>query len=151
MNVLRSVALSTNSVAASVEPVMQQQFFTLSPMPGQEFSGQALDVNAGAHGRPAVGMLHTPTTSSMLAALQAEPFPVDSFGADFGMGAFMDTPASVGDEQASGLAFPDFAGTTSFDVAAAFTPTDLAGIPSASATPAASRSPDRDLSPPAAH
>lgn len=31
LNVLRAVALSTNSVAASVEPVIQQQFFTMSP------------------------------------------------------------------------------------------------------------------------
>ncbi|KAG8970623.1 hypothetical protein FRC05_000559 [Tulasnella sp. 425] len=40
-NVLPSIALSTNSVQASVEPVMQQQYLALSPMPGQEFTGAA--------------------------------------------------------------------------------------------------------------
>ena len=61
LNVLRNVALSTNSVAASVEPVVQQQFFSLSPMPGQESF-------------PNTTMAHTPTTTSMLAALQADSF-----------------------------------------------------------------------------
>lgn len=142
MNVLRSVALSTNSVAASVEPVIQQQFFTLSPMPGQESFGPALDASVS---RPANGMLHTPTTTSMLAALQqADPFPVDSFTADFGMGAFMDPSSGGGsaDDQASGLSFPDFTNPSgAFDVSSAFTPADLS-LPSSSATPAASGSPD---------
>jgi regulatory factor X, other len=137
MNVLRSVALSTNSVAASVEPVMQQQFFTLSPMPGQEnFSAASLEPPA----RPTNGMIHTPTTSSMLAALQNDSFPVDSFGADFGLPSFMDTTPSNGpDDTASGLAFPDFsAGGTPFDVSSSFAPSELslpAGTPAASGSP----------------
>jgi hypothetical protein len=68
VSVLRSVALSTNSVAASVEPMMQQQFFSLSPMAGQENFGANLDV------RNSNAMAVTPTTSSMLAALQQETF-----------------------------------------------------------------------------
>jgi len=119
VNVLRSVALSTNSVAASVEPVMQQQFFTLSPMAGQE-NFNAMDV------RPQHLMAHTPTTSSMLAALQNDPFPAGSldptssgFNTDaFGSLSYMDT-ASQDDSSvhASGLTFPDFSGAgTSFDV-----------------------------------
>lgn len=112
VNVLRSVALSTNSVAASVEPVMQQQFFTLSPMAGQE-NFNAMDV------RPQ--HLMTPTTSSMLAALQNDPFPAGSLdpGANgFNTDAFgyMDT-APQEDPTQSGLSFPDFsAGGGSFDV-----------------------------------
>ncbi|KAJ8456330.1 hypothetical protein ONZ45_g18764 [Pleurotus djamor] len=44
VGVLRSVALSTNVVAASVEPVMQQQFYNpMSPMAGQESFG-AMDL-----------------------------------------------------------------------------------------------------------
>lgn len=72
VNVLRNVALSTNSVAASVEPMMQQQYFSLSPMAGQE-SFSSLDVS-----RPPshMGMAQTPTTSSMLAALQQDSFGV---------------------------------------------------------------------------
>jgi regulatory factor X len=140
MNVLRSVALSTNSVAASVEPVMQQQFFTLSPMPGQEsFSATALEPPPRG-GNMSNGMLHTPTTSSMLAALQSDSFPADSFG-DFGLPSFMDTAPGAGapDDAASGLAFPDFgAGATPFDVGGNFGPSDL-GMPSgdpAGASPA---------------
>lgn len=126
MNVLRSVALSTNSVAASVEPVMQQQFFTLSPMAGQESFGAHLDVN-----RPPT-MLHTPTTSSMLAALQADSFGVDSFGGDFVLPSYMDTSPAAPDDampgampQSSEMAFADFSGASgAFDVTA-FTPADL--------------------------
>lgn len=91
VNVLRTVALSTNSVAASVEPVMQQQFFSMSPMPGQESFGAA-------------GMMaHTPTTSSMLAALQSETFASGALDAQAGFGAdayaslsYMDTPGAPG-------------------------------------------------------
>jgi regulatory factor X len=127
MNVLRSVALSTNSVAASVEPVMQQQFMSLSPMAGQESFGQHLDVNRGQ------AMLHTPTTSSMLAALQADSFAVDSFAADFVLPSYMDTSPAAPDDvmpgslsQSSGMSFHDFAGSSNaFDVSAAFTPSDL--------------------------
>ncbi|KAL1659225.1 hypothetical protein GGF50DRAFT_65690 [Schizophyllum commune] len=90
VNVLRTVALSTNSVAASVEPVMQQQFFSMSPMAGQE-----------SFGAPGM-MAHTPTTSSMLAALQSETFTGGSLDAQAGLGAdayaafsYMDTPATT--------------------------------------------------------
>ncbi|KAG8900020.1 hypothetical protein FRB99_006295 [Tulasnella sp. 403] len=78
LNVLRSVALSTNSVQASVEPVMQQQYLSLSPMPGQEFTGAATASSSVLPSMPshphhasitAQLMDHTPTTSSMLAAL----------------------------------------------------------------------------------
>lgn len=137
VNVLRSVALSTNSVAASVEPVMQQQFFSLSPMAGQE-SFNPMDV------RPNL-MAHTPTTSSMLAALQSD-FPAGSldstsnaFNSDaFGPMSYMDTTTtqteSLPDVHASGLTFPDFAGAAnSFDVSS-FGSQDM-GM-HASATPA---------------
>ncbi|KIO29528.1 hypothetical protein M407DRAFT_70388 [Tulasnella calospora MUT 4182] len=77
LNVLRSVALSTNSVQASVEPVMQPQYLALSPMPGQEFTGTAtstgnavLPTHAHHSSLTAQLMDHTPTTTSMLAALQ---------------------------------------------------------------------------------
>ncbi|KAG8952661.1 hypothetical protein FRC04_004023 [Tulasnella sp. 424] len=76
LNVLRSVALSTNSVQASVEPVMQHQYLALSPMPGQEFTGTAtstgnavLPTHQHHSSLTAQLMDHTPTTSSMLAAL----------------------------------------------------------------------------------
>ncbi|KAJ7068282.1 hypothetical protein C8F01DRAFT_601889 [Mycena amicta] len=115
VNVLRSVALSTNSVAASVEPVMQQQFFSLSPMPGQE-SFNSLDV------RPQM-MAHTPTTSSMLAALQNESFPDPSssaFNSDaYGSLSYMDTSAPQDDSlpHQSSLSFGDFSGSgNGFDV-----------------------------------
>jgi len=130
VNVLRTVALSTNSVAASVEPVMQQQFFTLSPMAGQE-SFSSMDI------RPPPVMAHTPTTSSMLAALQNDPFPSSSlispppsFNSDaYGALSYMDTSAPHDDSlpavHSSGLPFPDFSGSgNSFDVGA-FTPQDL--------------------------
>jgi len=118
VSVLRSVALSTNSVAASVEPAIQQQFFTLSPMAGQE-SFNSLDV------RPQQMM--TPTTSSMLAALQGgDPFPSgpldpnsSAFNTDaYGSLSYMDTTASQDDSgNPSGLSFPDFNGSNSYDVA----------------------------------
>ncbi|KIK68137.1 hypothetical protein GYMLUDRAFT_36972 [Collybiopsis luxurians FD-317 M1] len=120
VNVLRSVALSTNSVAASVEPVMQQQFFSLSPMPGQE-SFNAMDV------RPQL-MANTPTTSSMLAALQNDPFPAGSldpssstFNSDaYGSLSYMDTSSSQENplpSVQSDLSFPDFPSSgNAFDV-----------------------------------
>ncbi|KAJ7890793.1 hypothetical protein B0H13DRAFT_2039819 [Mycena leptocephala] len=116
VNVLRSVALSTNSVAASVEPVMQQQFFTLSPMAGQE-TFNSMDV------RPQHLMAHTPTTSSMLAALQNDPFPAGSldpsssaFNSDaYGSLSYMDTSAPQDDSlptvHQSSLSFGDFSGS----------------------------------------
>lgn len=144
VNVLRSVALSTNSVAASVEPVMHQQFFTLSPMAGQE-SFNTMEVRPQHH-----IMAHTPTTSSMLAALQNDPFPPGSldptssgFNPDaYGSLSYMDTSASQDDSNVhqSGLSFADFSSSsTSFDVSS-FTSQDL-GMPS-SATP--SSEPDRE-------
>ena len=138
VNVLRNVALSTNSVAASVEPVMQQQYFTLSPMAGQENFG-SMDV------RPSSLMAHTPTTSSMLAALQNDPFPSTSldptssaFGSDaYGSMQYMDPATTQEDALSSshqaGLAFTDFSGPgNAFDVGTYSQ--DLAI--SASATPA---------------
>jgi len=123
---LRSVALSTNSVAASVEPVMQQQFFTLSPMPGQE-SFSSIDV------RPQHMITHTPTTSSMLAALQQDSFPTPSldpsssaFNSDYGSLSYMDTSASQDDSgHQPGLSFSEFSSPgNSFDVAG-FAPPEL--------------------------
>lgn len=66
MNVLRSVALSTNSVAASVEPVIQQQFLALSPGQSQFPNGLASHLDPSSHHH---ALAHTPTTSSMLSAL----------------------------------------------------------------------------------
>ncbi|EJD01155.1 uncharacterized protein FOMMEDRAFT_169330 [Fomitiporia mediterranea MF3/22] len=117
LNVLRSVALSTNSVAASVEPVIQQQLFTLSPMQGQE------NYNAAGHGGAHSILNDTPTTSSMLAALH------DSFGGSgLDAGAFDSSmsmnfvdPSSVSHD--SGM-FSDYNSSSAFDVPT-FTPQDL--------------------------
>lgn len=121
VNVLRNVALSTNSVAASVEPVMQQQFFSLSPMAGQE-------TFASIESRPQHMMAHTPTTSSMLAALQQSSFDASSldptgsaFGPDpYGSMSYMDAAANQDDGLGSGHQsgiFSDFGGSGStFDV-----------------------------------
>ena len=147
LNVLRNVALSTNSVAASVEPVMQQQFFSLSPMAGQEsFSNTTLDV------RPAAAMANTPTTSSMLAALQADTFSTGTldpsattFGADaFGSLSYLDstsTPEDALSVHTSGLSFPDYS-SGNFDVPA-FTPQDL-GISASGTPPSASSEPENE-------
>jgi regulatory factor X len=107
LNVLRSVALSTNSVAASVEPVIQQQFFTLSPMVGADTSNM---------------MNHTPTTSSMLAALN-DPFPAGSDPLAYSsvngnsFSNFMDSkPGGVSDDALGGhgsMSFSDFASSAS--------------------------------------
>lgn len=130
------MALSTNSVAASVEPVIQQQFFTMSPMAGQE-NFSSIDVRPQQH-----MMAHTPTTSSMLAALQHDPFPTGSldpssstFNPDtYGSLSYMDTTASQDDSgHQSTLSFPDFPGPgNSFDVSG-FSSQDLMN---SSATPA---------------
>lgn len=117
LNVLRTVALSTNSVAASVEPVIQQQFFTMSPMDNQDSLAppdfaNAMDTRMQSH--------LTPTTSSMLAALNdsfstsldasASAFhhsgPYDNLG--FGQSSQPDL---------SNPGFGDFASTTGFDMA----------------------------------
>ena len=108
---------------------MQQQFFSLSPMAGQESFGPTGHVLA-----------HTPTTSSMLAALQQDSFhaggldhsSASQFGGDAysGMGGFidnMDTAGSTGvvvdDGAAAGL-FGDYSGS-GFD---AFGPGELSAI-----------------------
>ncbi|KIY49208.1 hypothetical protein FISHEDRAFT_41016, partial [Fistulina hepatica ATCC 64428] len=120
VNVLRNVALSTHSVAASVEPVMQQNFFEMSPVAAQE---------GFKDGSQTTIMAHTPTTSSMLAALQNDSFPSgsDAFtpgSMEYGsMSSYMDTTASGPDSAISdvphGLSFSDFAGTPgSFEVTA---------------------------------
>ncbi|KAN0131474.1 hypothetical protein V8E53_010851 [Lactarius tabidus] len=128
LNVLRNVALSTTSVAASVEPVMQQHFITFSPMIGQDSFGS---------NQPPHLMSHTPTTSSMLAALQQEPYPSGpldpsstGFAPDnYSLPSFMDASGApddtLGNVHPGGLSFPDYvtgSGNT-FDVT--FTPQDL--------------------------
>ena len=143
VNVLRNVALSTSSVAASVEPAMQQQFFTLSPMAGQE-NFNSLDV------RPQQMM--TPTTSSMLAALQGDSFPSgpldptsSTFGTDtYGPLSYMDASTTQDDSgNPSGLSFTDFTNpTNSYDVPN-FTSRDM-GL-GASSTPASEPEHDSDL------
>ncbi|KAI0776088.1 hypothetical protein BD413DRAFT_260416 [Trametes elegans] len=148
LNVLRNVALSTNSVAASVEPVMHQQFFSLSPMPGQESFPNTLDV------RPNAAMTHTPTTSSMLAALQADSFGTGTldpasttFSADaFGSLSYLDSGSSQDDlaVHTSGLSFPDY-GSSTFDVPA-FTPQDL-GIATTGTPPSAGSEPENEPEP----
>lgn len=86
---------------------------------------------------PPNAMAHTPTTSSMLAALQNDPFPPGSldgsssgFNSDaYGSLSYMDTSAS------QDVQFPDYGSSNSFDVTS-FTPQDL-GM-SSNGTPAAS-------------
>ena len=123
MNVLRNVALSTNSVAASVEPVIQQQLFTMSPMQGQEQYVTGATGPAGGAGPHAI-LNDTPTTSSMLAALH------DSFGGNGldATGAF-DSSMSMSFVDPSGVShdagmFGDYGSGNAFDVPA-FTPQDL--------------------------
>jgi regulatory factor X len=125
LNVLRSVALSTNSVAASVEPLMQQQFLSLSPMPGQEFTG-TLDARPT---HPHTLIPDTPTTSSMLAALTAtEPFGQNpyvsmSYGGMDGGSSQADLINPMGSVS---MPFSDFGGPSgaSFDMST-FTTHDL--------------------------
>lgn len=97
---------------------MQQQYFSLSPMAGQE-SFNTMEI------RPPNAMAHTPTTSSMLAALQHDSFPAGSldgssgFNSDaYGALSYMDTSAP------QDVSFTDFGSSSSFDVAS-FTPQDL--------------------------
>lgn len=122
---------------------MQQQFFTLSPMAGQESFGHPLDVRPGM-------MAHTPTTSSMLAALQADTFgsldPTSgSFGSDaFSSMTFVDPTGTPDDSSAFGssLAFSDYvSGASGFDVSG-FAHPEL-GI-GASGTPPSSSEPDSE-------
>lgn len=126
---------------------MQQQFFSLSPMAGQEsFTNTTLDV------RPTPSMAHTPTTSSMLAALQADTFgtgtldpSATTFGADaFSSLSYLDGASSHDDGlhvHTSGLSFSDY-GPSSFDVPA-FTPQDL-GISGSGTPPSASSEPENE-------
>ncbi|KZW04023.1 hypothetical protein EXIGLDRAFT_600153 [Exidia glandulosa HHB12029] len=97
LNVLRSVALSTNSVAASVEPPMPQQFFQMSPMAGQEFT-TSMDTQRG---------LMQPTSSSMLAALNSD-FPQGSLDGTNGFGTSFTTQMSYVDASQAGMGFQDF-------------------------------------------
>lgn len=126
---------------------MQQQFFTISPMAGQENFG-SMD------GRPQGLMAHTPTTSSMLAALQHDTFsgasldPTSSaFNSDaYGTLSYMDTTNAQDDSlpsvHQSGLNFSDFSGPgNSFDVSG-YTSQEL-GL-SSSATPASDSEQDSD-------
>jgi len=130
VNVLRNVALSTNSVAASVEPVMQQNFFSL----GADEGFVSMDV------RPQNMMAHTPTTSSMLAALQQDTYgpALDPTGSaynpdGYGPMAYMDTTNQddpLGAAHQAGLSFSDFtASGGTFDVSS-FSSQDL-GLSSA--------------------
>lgn len=124
---LRSVALSTNSVAASVEPVIQQQFFTLSPMAGQENFSNGLDARG-----PHPIMSHTPTTSSMLAALHdsfaggALDAAASSFNADsYASLSYMDSNAPHDEGMSNVQAmFTDYGAGAPFDVGG-FAPHDI--------------------------
>ena len=125
---------------------MHQQFFSLSPMAGQESFG-SLDV------RPQL-MANTPTTSSMLAALQHDSYGSGSldpgssaFNTDaYGAMSYMDTSATQDDGLASGhqpgLSFTDFNGPGStFDVSS-FTPQELGINPSSTPTSEADNEPE---------
>ncbi|KAF8607600.1 hypothetical protein BDV93DRAFT_531493 [Ceratobasidium sp. AG-I] len=124
LNVLRSVALSTNSVAASVEPVIQQQFFTMSPMGDQDSLAppdfaNAMDARMQNH--------LTPTTSSMLAVLN-DSFPASldasaaAFhnsaydGMQFGHGSQSDLIAPLATHH--NMPFSEFGGPSNFDMPA---------------------------------
>ncbi|THH11732.1 hypothetical protein EW145_g448 [Phellinidium pouzarii] len=116
LNVLRTVALSTNSVAASVEPVIQQQFFTLSPLQSQD------QFAPGGSAHTILG--DAPTTSSMLAALH-DPFgngPLDASAADSYMAMGFGDPNATHD---AGM-FGEYGTGTAFDVPG-FTPLGLNG------------------------
>lgn len=101
LNVLRNVALSTNSVAASVEPSMQQQqqqqsqhdaqFLALSPG-GSTF---ATSSHNSIHPHHSQMMAHTPTTASMIAAM-GDPFGTSGMGMSMG-GPFAFDPLTTFD------------------------------------------------------
>lgn len=103
-----------------MEPVVQQAFFTLSPMAGQESFSSTLDRSTS--------MGHTPTTSSMLAALN-DPFPsvsstLDPTATSFNpssYAAYMDTSSGGADsaQSSASMSFGEFvpgSGDNSFDV-----------------------------------
>lgn len=98
---------------------MQQQFFTLSPMAGQE-TFSALEI------RPAPNtMAHTPTTSSMLAALQNDPFPAGTMdGSSSGFNPDAYGSMSYMDTNPHEVSYPDYGSSNSFDVGS-FTNHDL--------------------------
>lgn len=134
---LRTVALSTNSVAASVEPVIQQQFFTMSPMGDQD--GLAPPDFANAMDARMQNHL-TPTTSSMLAALN-DGFPgsLDASASAFHHAGPYDTMAfssSQTDLMASTgqVGFGEFTGASGFDISAAFAQ-DVPHPPSTTGSP----------------
>ena len=125
---------------------MQQQFFSLSPMAGQESFGNPLDVRPGL-------IAHTPTTSSMLAALQADTFGASldptssSFGSDaFASMTFVDPTGTPDDALAlngSGLSFSDYvSGASGFDVSG-FTHQDM-GLGASGTPPSTSSEPDSE-------
>jgi len=113
---------------------MQQQYFGLSPMAGQE--------SFGVDGRSNL-MAQTPTTSSMMAALQAGDFAPTldptSFGADAytGMG-YMDPNVGHDDSLSSGhqaaLGYADYTSSGHAYDGTTFNPQDL-GVLSAAGTP----------------
>ncbi|KDQ21038.1 hypothetical protein BOTBODRAFT_100719 [Botryobasidium botryosum FD-172 SS1] len=157
LNVLRSVALSTNSVAASVEPVMHQQYLTLSPMTGHEPFPNGVDARAQHV------MDQTPTASSMLATLNSDPFvssaPLDAHSSQFHAGGGHHYASlhhhygtgGAGDSSTDGLlqsmagvtgglTFPDFpsASGAPFDMSSFATDISLAPTPASAETPSES-------------
>lgn len=104
LNVLRAVALSTNSVAASVEPVIQQQFFTISPPMG---AGQEYVPGMGGNAI----MDHTPT-NSILAALNENSYatPDSAFPSSSLDGSATSYVSSTGFGSLDGMNFMDHQG-----------------------------------------
>lgn len=105
-NVLRSVALSTNSVAASVGPVIQQQLLALSPSPSQFPTSLGTHLGSGLDSQ---GMAHTPIASSMLSALN-DLYNTQSLEGGFHNSSYdplsftsMDTSTSQGDHLINSL------------------------------------------------
>ncbi|CAE6392198.1 unnamed protein product [Rhizoctonia solani] len=127
LNVLRTVALSTNSVAASVEPVIQQQFFTMSDqdtLAPPDFAN-AMDARMQNH--------LTPTTSSMLAALNDSfPTSLDASASAFHHSGPYDSMGFGQSSQTdlSNPGFGDFAGPSGFDMASAFSQDSVPHPPS---------------------
>lgn len=124
---------------------MQQQFFTGS-MPGDESFGSLTS-------QPLLA--HTPTTSTMLAALQSDSYgsttldPTSSaFNTDYGTMSYMDPSAGQDDTgHPSALSFSDFAGSGStFDVGS-FNPSDL-GVGGSVTTPGSESEHDQQQQPP---
>lgn len=127
---------------------MHQQYLSLSPMAGQESFGNPLDMRT--HGM----MAHTPTTSSMLAALQADTFgtsldpSANSFGGDaFAPMSFMEqagTPDDTLPMNSSGLPFSDYiANSSAFDISSAFNPHDM-GMGASGTPPSTSSDPESE-------